>query len=45
MTLRGMAVAWNALYERVIPVCCRRSRVWTPGELFVADRWAAALLA
>lgn len=44
LTPPGMAMAWNAMYERVYPGVLQAFTGLDAGELFVADRWAAALL-
>lgn len=45
LTPPGMAVAWNAMYERVYPGVLQAFTGLGAEELFDADRWAAALLA
>lgn len=45
LTPPGMAVAWNGMYQRVYPGVLQAFTGLKAEALFVADRWAAALLA
>ncbi|KAA1250199.1 hypothetical protein F0Q45_10985 [Mycobacterium simiae] len=45
LTPPAMAVQWNAMYERLYPGALQAFTGMSVGELFDADRWAAALLA
>lgn len=44
LTPPAMATRWNAAYERIYPGALQEFTGMPTGELFDADRWAAALL-